>query len=86
MTEYWERTMVTGENEAGVSYSEDVMHRRGEDPMVLAFRRNLRLAECNRVRADTEEAFMQIRDIQPAQRDRGAIPKERGIRHEEWGW
>jgi hypothetical protein len=85
MTEYWERTQVIGTNEDG-AYCENVLHRRGEDPMVMAFRRNRKLAGCNVVTISTEEAFLQIRDIQPAQRDRGAIPKERGIRYEEWEW
>lgn len=81
MTEYWEATRIIGEKTEGEGkdkrvreYKEEVLHRRGEDPMVMAFRRNNELAGCQRIRMRTEEAFQEIRKEE--KRETGPIPRE----------
>lgn len=80
MTENWERTIVAGEDAAEV-----VLHRRGEDPLVMAFRRNLKLAGSNRISMETEEAFTLRKEKEIQRRHKRDIPTE-GQRFEEWGW
>ena len=83
MTEYWEKSVVTGYAGEGV-ITETVLHRRGEDPIVMACRRNLELAGCGRIETQTEEAFMQIRK-EEARRTAEDIPHG-GRPGEEWEW
>ena len=80
MTENWERTIVAGEDAAEV-----VLHRRGEDPLVMAFRRNLKLAGSNRISMETEEAFSLRKEKEIRRKHKSDIPTE-GQRFEEWGW
>ena len=80
MTENWERTIVAGEDAAEV-----VLHRRGEDPLVMAFRRNLKLAGSNRISMETEDAFTLRKETELRRKHKADIPKE-GPRFEEWGW
>ena len=83
MTEYWQRTTVYGNDEELGRIREIVMHRRGEDPMVMAFRRNHALAGCGRIRMETEEVFMMNR----AEDRRTAVTIPRDERKEtEWDW
>lgn len=85
--EYWERTEVTGQRSgdgAGYTVRESMLHRRGEDALVMACRRNNRMAGCSRFCLETEEAFMIIRGKDGERRV--SIPKGRGIRFEEWDW
>ena len=87
MTEYWQRSAVTGSGgdaENGFTETEIVLHRRGEDPIVMACRRNRRLAGCHRFSTATMEAFMQIR-TEDARRTREDIPHG-GHQGEEWDW
>ena len=80
MTEYWERTIVAGEDVAEV-----VLHRRGEDPLVMAVRRNLKLAGSNRISMETEEAFTLRKEKEIRRKHKSDIPTE-GPRFEDWGW
>lgn len=80
MTEYWERTIVAGEDAAEV-----VLHRRGEDPLVMAFRRNLKLTGSNRISMETEEAFTLRKEKEIRRKHKSDIPTE-GPRFEDWGW
>lgn len=88
MTEYWQRTEIsgTGGGEEGKTRTarEVVLHRRGEDPVVMACRRNRELAGCSRMVILTEEAFMQIR--KDDRRSERVIPRGRGNDFDEWDW
>ena len=82
MIEYWERTTVTG-YDGEKQHKEIVLHRRGEDPMVQAFRRNRELAGCGKIETDTREAFS--REIREDRDERRRIPRSRND-EEEWDW
>lgn len=83
MKEYWQRTTVCGNDEEMGRIREIVLHRRGEDPMVMAFRRNHALAGCGRIRMETEEVFM----MDLAEDRRTAVTIQRDERkEEEWDW
>ena len=84
MNEYWQRSVVTGYAGEGKTVTETVLHRRGEDPIVMACRRNLELAGCGRLTTETMEAFMQNREDY-ARRTMEDIPRG-GIQAEEWDW
>ena len=84
MTEYWQRSVVTGNVGDGV-ITETVLHRRGEDPIVMACRRNLELAGCGRIIVETGEAFMEDRKGPEARRTKDEIPSG-GHQGEEWDW
>lgn len=84
MTEYWQRTTVTGNDDEMGRIREIVMHRRGEDPMVMAFRRNHALAGCGRIRMSTEELF-RIEKAEESARTRAEIPRDER-KEEEWDW
>ena len=89
MTEHWQRTMVIGygpEAKGMESQAEEVLHRRGQDPFVMAMRRNNALAACCSFSVRTVEAFTQVRTDDGGRRDRDEIPKEQGNRFEEWDW
>lgn len=58
MKTYWERTTVSGTDEEGKRHSETVLHRRGEDALRMAVRRNSGLAGCQKIWMETEEAFL----------------------------
>lgn len=79
MTEYWERSQVTGYRDVGERRTKtdmDILHRRGEDPIVLACRRSLAMAGSDEFFVDTEEAFQVERHGLPVHRGRREIPKE----------
>ena len=44
MIEHWERTKVVGHGADGEITSENVLHRRGEDALGMAMKRNPQLA------------------------------------------
>ena len=81
MIEYWERSEVKGVKD-GTTVVEFVLHKRNEDPMVMACRRNHALAGCDTFSVKTDEAFMQVREDEE-KRTKDDIP---GDPHaaEEW--
>lgn len=87
MIEQWDMTTVSGvqTGEDGKTAAETVLHRRGEDPMVIAFRRNRALAGCNRIVMETVACFHQERKDDRL-RTKADIPKEKGNTFDEWGW
>ena len=83
MIEHWQRSVVTGSGE-NVNVREVILHKRGQDPMNLAMRRNPALAGCSRFAMDTEEAFTQIRE-EDARRTAEDIPRD-DRQGEEFDW
>lgn len=75
MIEHWERTKVVGHGAEGMITSENVLHRRGEDALGMAMKRNPQLAGCNRITMDTMEAFTRIREEEP-RRTQADIPRD----------
>lgn len=84
MTEYWQRTTISGTDEDRSGIREVVMHRRGEDPLVMAFRRNRELAGCSRIRMETEELFL-MEMAEDGRRTAMEIPRDER-KEEEWDW
>ena len=83
MKEYWQRTTVYGNDDEMGRIREIVLHRRGEDPMVMAFRRNRAIAGCSMIRMETEELFL----VEKAEDRRTAVEIPRDERkEEEWDW
>ena len=83
MIEHWEKTLVSGSG-AKVYAEEVVLHRRGEDAIVMAMRRNHEMTKCDTIWTDTEEVFaldIQDKDGRAHRRD---IPHD--DRREEWNW
>ena len=85
MTEYWERTVVTGRGPDDLYAVETVLHRRGEDVLQMAMRRNPALAGCNRVEMQTVEAFVQECLEAEERRRKDDIPRSEH-QGEEWDW
>ena len=88
MIELWDMTLVhgtRGEEDAKEHLSETVLHRRGDDPMVIAFRRNRELAGCNRITMMTVAGFSQVRR-EETRRTKADIPKEKGNTFDGWEW
>ena len=83
MIEHGERSIVIGSGEH-VKAREIVMHRRGEDVMGMAMRRNPELAACSTVVISTEEAFVMDR-AEEERRTAEDIPRDER-RREEWEW
>ena len=75
MIEHWQRTTVTGMGPDGEMASERVLHKRGDDVLGMAMKRNPELAGCSRFAMDTEEAFTQIRE-EDARRSAADIPRD----------
>ena len=84
MIEHWQRSVVTGTGPE-IKATETVLHKRGEDVMQMAMRRNPELAACTRVEIFTSEAFTQIREDGKETRRRGEIPHDQRD-GEEWDW
>ena len=84
MTEHWERSIVSGVDSEERRQAEDVLHRRGEDPIVLACRRNRALAGCGRISVTTAEAFTEIRHCLPFRMRKANIPRDTSS--ELWDW
>jgi hypothetical protein len=78
MTEYWQRSEISGHKSGENAYSvaQTILHRRGEDPVRMACRRDGRMAACDRITVETTEAFQTERYGLPVHRDRREIPKE----------
>lgn len=84
MIEHWERSAVIGYSEDGERTSETVLHRRGEDALQMAMRRNPELAACGRVKIRTAEAFQEERQAEDTRRPED-IQRDRK-NSEEWEW
>lgn len=84
--ENWEKSIVIGTGERG-EIREQIMHRRGEDPMVMAFRRNNEMAGCGRVRVHTEEAFSEfLKEDYEIARDAEKNRMKMKEHRQEWSW
>ena len=84
MIEHWERTKVVGHGPDGVITSENVLHRRGEDALGMAMKRNPELAGCSRITMDTMEAFTRERE-DDTRRTREEIQRD-DRQGEEYEW
>lgn len=85
MNEHWERSRVTGTGAEGLTAAETVIHRRGEDALQMAVRRNPELAACSRIEVMTVSAFVMERAYEMECRKRGSIPRAGGP-DLEWDW
>ena len=77
---YYDKSIVTGhagEDGGGRVISEEIIHRREQNPILLAVRRNNALAACNRISAETVAGFNVWVDELPY-RCRADIPKQEG--------
>lgn len=74
MIEHWQRSEVTGTGE-NIKVAEVVLHRRGQDALGMAMRRNSKLPACNRISIITEEAFVLNRE-DDTRRIRAEIPRD----------
>ena len=74
MIEHWERSVVTGTGPEGTA-TETVLHRRQDDAMQMAMRRNPKLAGCSRIEVKTMEAFTRIREDEK-RRTPAEIPRD----------
>jgi len=81
--EHWERSTVRGYGD-DVCATESMIHRRNEDVLSMAIRRNKALAGCSMFFVDTEEAFQVKRDEPERRRSAEDIP--RSGYGEEWDW
>ena len=81
MTEYWQRSEISGikRGDGGYSVAQTILHRRGEDPIVMACRRDAKMAGCDRISVETSEAFQEERHGLPVRRRRREIPKEEKV-------
>ena len=83
MIEHWERSVVHGKGPE-IEATETVLHRRGEDAMQMAMKRNKLLAACSTISVQTVEAFTRILEDEE-RRTPAEIPRdERNA--EEWDW
>ena len=85
MTEHWERTVVKGHGPDDLYAVETVLHRRGEDVLQMAMRRNPGLAGCDRIEMQTVEAFVQECREAEERRRKDDIPRD-SRQGEEWDW
>lgn len=83
MIEHWERSVVTGTGPE-VEATETVLHRRGDDVMQMAMRRNPQLAACSTISVRTAEAFTRIREDEK-RRTPAEIPRD-DRQGEEFEW
>ena len=75
MIEYWERSVVTGRGAEDRYAKETVIHRRGEDALQMAMRRNPEMAGCSRIEEMKEDGEPRRKEDIPRFRD-----------GEEWDW
>ena len=61
MIEHWQKSYVIGTGD-DFQATEIVLHKRGQDPMNLAMRRNPALPASSRVEVRTYEVFTMIRE------------------------
>jgi len=86
ITEYWETSIVTGikSGDDGWTAREEFLHRRGEDPLRMACRRNNRMAGCERFFIQTFAAFIETRGGTEETRHKADIPTDRSTRELAW--
>jgi hypothetical protein len=86
MIEYWEKSIVKGwDADKKLDFKTEVLHRRGEDPLVMAIRRFYGMAGCQKFAVSTVEAFQIARDEDREKRRFVDVPRM-GPRFEEWQW
>lgn len=83
MIEHWQKSYVIGKGD-DFQATEIVLHKRGQDPMNLAMRRNPALPASSWVEVRTYEAFTQIREDERIRR-RTEIPRD-DRQGEEFDW
>lgn len=83
MKEYWERVEVTG-TDGNRKHKEIVLCRRGENALVMAFRRNHALTACKEISSELVEAFVMDRKDMGKHVKRTEISRDN--RQEEWDW
>ena len=83
MIEHWQRSVVTGGGE-NVNAREVILHKRGQDPLNMAMRRNPDMPACSVLHVFTQEAFTQIREDGRIRR-RMEIPRD-DRQGEEFDW
>ena len=83
MIEHWQRSVVSGSGE-NVNAREVILHKRGQDPLNMAMRRNPDMPACSVVYVFTREAFTQIREDE-RRRTRAEIPRD-DRQGEEFEW
>ena len=83
MIEHWQKSYVIGTGD-NFQATEVVLHRRGEDAMQLAMRRNPAMPASSRVEVRSYEAFTQIREDE-RRRTRAQIPRD-DRQGEEYEW
>ena len=83
MIEHWERSVVRGRGPE-IEATETLLHRRGEDAMQMAMRRNPQLAACSTIKVQTVEAFTRVIEDEP-RRTQAEIPRD-DRQGEEFEW
>lgn len=86
MIEHWQLSLVQGTDEEEMTHAEEILHRRGEDALVMACRRNQGLAGCRRITVETCEVFSEIRNDPEGHKEREAIPRDDRSEESEWEW
>ena len=82
MTEHWEKTIVIGRGPEERYAKETILHRRGEDVLGMAMRRNPMMPGCDWFEMETTDAFL-IERIKEETQQRN-IPRDAG--GDEWEW
>lgn len=83
MIEHWQKSYVIGTGE-NFQATEVVLHRRGEDALQMAMRRNPAMPGSSRVEVRSYEAFTQIRE-DGTRRTGADIPRD-DRQGEEFDW
>lgn len=83
MIEHWERSIVFGDGQE-IQTNEVILHKRGQDPLNMAMRRNPKMPACDRIRVVTMEVFTQIREDERL-RTAADIPRD-DRQGEEYDW
>ena len=81
MLVHYEKSVVTGilKEEGGNTrtFREEILHRRSQNPILMAMRRNSGIARCQRVEVSTAPAWNQWID-EPEFRQKADIPRTGG--------
>ena len=84
MTEHWEKTIVIGRGPEERYAKETILHRRGEDVLGMAMRRNPMMPGCDWFEMETTDAFL-LERLQDEVFRVTDIPRDRKG-GEEWDW